>query len=227
MIVAPEMTPEVALAAYRARMPGGVLRVAEHASPAGQPVLLVPGEFRQVLAFSVSLTATHPELPVAIACGIASVVENLLAPKTPKELVIAALQGLVPVEDTSRQLIRTVAEARQVEPFLRGACEGLLYYMLEARRETRGQFATNVRLTNTEGYRSHEVDLLCVGARLVIEIDGPEHNDQRRKAMDSKKQKDLEGQGYRVRRFSNEQVIENPVGVWQLIAEDLDACAAR
>jgi chaperonin GroEL (HSP60 family) len=31
----------------------------------------------------------------------------------------------------------------------------------------------------------------------------------------------------RVRRFSNEQVIENPVGVWRLIAEDLDARAAR
>jgi very-short-patch-repair endonuclease len=44
---------------------------------------------------------------------------------------------------------------------------------------------------------------------------------------DSKKQKDLEGQGYRVRRFSNKEVIENPVGVWQLIARDLDARAAR
>jgi hypothetical protein len=35
---------------------------------------------------SASLTATHPELPVALASGIASVVENLLAPATPKEL---------------------------------------------------------------------------------------------------------------------------------------------
>jgi very-short-patch-repair endonuclease len=68
---------------------------------------------------------------------------------------------------------------------------------------------------------------VCVEARLVIEIDGPEHNNQKRKMTDSKKQKDLEGQGYRVRRFSNKEVIENPVGVWQLIARDLDARAAR
>jgi len=227
VIVAPEKTPEAALAAYRARMPGGALPAAEFATSAVPPVLLVSGEFRQALAFCVSFTATYPELPVALPCGIASVVENLLVPETPQELVIAALQGLIPVEDTSRQVVKTVAEARQVQPFLRGACEGLLYYMLEARRETRGRFATNVRLTNTEGNRSHEVDLLCAQARLIIEIDGPEHNNQHRKTTDSRKQKDLENQGYRVRRFSNEQVIENPVGVWQLIAKHLDVDAPR
>jgi very-short-patch-repair endonuclease len=99
--------------------------------------------------------------------------------------------------------------------------------MLEARRETRGRFTTNGRLANTNGGRSHEVDLLCVEARLVIEIDGPEHDNQKRKMMDSVKQEDLEGQGYRVRRFSNKEVIENPVGVWQLIAGDVDARAAQ
>jgi hypothetical protein len=30
-----------------------------------------------------------------------------------------------------------------------------------------------------------------------------------------------------VRRFSNEQVIDNPVGVWRLIAEHLDALGTR
>jgi hypothetical protein len=94
----------------------------------------------------MGLTAAHPNLPVAVASGIATIVDSLLAPETPRELVIAALQGLIPVEDTSRQVLKTVAEARQLQPFLRGACEGLLYYMLEARQETRGRFATNVRL---------------------------------------------------------------------------------
>jgi very-short-patch-repair endonuclease len=99
--------------------------------------------------------------------------------------------------------------------------------MLEARRETRGRFVTNARLTNTAGSRSHEVDLVCVEARLVIEIDGPEHNNQQRKAMDSKKRKDIENQGYQVRRFSNAEVIENPVGVWRLIADHLDVRATQ
>jgi|SRR5215813_1989803 len=224
VIVAPETTTEVALAAYRARMPRGALELAR---PAGLPLLLIIGEFRQALGLSVSLTATHPQLPVAIACSIANVVESLLAPEMPRELVIAALQGLVPVEDTSRKIVKTVAEARQLEPFVRGPCEGLLYYMLEARQETRARFTTNGRLTNTAGQRSHEVDLVCVKARLVIEIDGPEHNNQQRKAMDAKKQKDLESQGYRILRFSNQEVMENPVGVWRLIAGDLDMHAAR
>jgi very-short-patch-repair endonuclease len=98
--------------------------------------------------------------------------------------------------------------------------------MLEARQETRGRFTTNSRLNNTAAQRSHEVDLICVKARLVIEIDGPEHNNQQRKAMDANKQKDLENQGYRVLRFSNQEVIENPVGVWHLIANHLDVRAA-
>jgi very-short-patch-repair endonuclease len=222
VIVAPENTPDAALAAYRARIPPSYLPITQHATGAGHPVLLINGDFRQALTSSASLAAANPEIPVALATGIANIVETLLDPETPKELVVTALQGLTPVEDTSRQVLTTVAEARQVQPFLRGACEGLLYYMLEARPETRGRFSTNFRLPNTTGPRSHEVDLVCVDARLVIEIDGLEHNTQQRKTMDSKKQKDLEGQGYRVRRFSNEQVIDNPVGVWRLIAEHFD-----
>jgi very-short-patch-repair endonuclease len=37
----------------------------------------------------------------------------------------------------------------------------------------------------------------------------------------------LENQGYRIRRFSNDQVIENPVGVWRLIAEQLNVSSSR
>jgi very-short-patch-repair endonuclease len=227
IVIAPDTTPQTALAAYQARMPGGRIPTPHHSASVNTPVLLVPGDLQPALALSASLTTAHPALPVALASGIANVVEGLLAPEMPQELVIAALQGLIPVEDTSRQVLKKVAEARQVEPFLRGACEGLLYYMLEARRETRGRFATNVRITNTAGNRSHEVDLFCVDSRLVIELDGPEHNSQQRKVTDSRKQKDLENKGYQVRRFSNEQVIENPVGVWQLIAAHLDVRATQ
>ena len=139
----------------------------------------------------------------------------------PQDLVGAALQGLVAVEEEERHVLRRVADARQVQPFLRGACEGLVYYMLEARQETRGRFSANARLTSNLNTRRHEVDLVCQEARLVIEIDGPEHNQQARKNMDAKKQKDLEDQGYRVQRFRNQEVIENPVGVWKMIAAQL------
>src|SRR5262245_44449709 len=93
-IVAPEPMPEAALAAYRVRTQcGGSSAGGQQPAGAGPPVLLIPGDFQPALALSVSLTAIHPELPVAVASGIATVVENLLDPGTPKELVIAALQG--------------------------------------------------------------------------------------------------------------------------------------
>jgi hypothetical protein len=40
----------------------------------------------------------------------------------PQDLVGAALQGLVPVEEEERHVLHRVADARQV---LRGTCEGL------------------------------------------------------------------------------------------------------
>jgi very-short-patch-repair endonuclease len=220
VIRAPEANAETALAAYRARTRGGSNISTSFTDP---PPLLIPGEFRQALAVGFELTVPHSEVPAVIASGIADVVDNLLDMNTPQKLVVAALQGLIPVEVTTRQVVAQVAEARKLQPFLRGACEGLLYYMLEARPETRGRFSTNVRLTNTFGIRTHEVDLACVEARIIVELDGPEHNSSDRKAMDTKKQKDLENQGYRITRFSNDQVIENPVGVWRMIAEQLNA----
>jgi very-short-patch-repair endonuclease len=224
VIRAPEANTETALAAYRARTRGSPSTTKLLTDP---PALLVPGEFRQALSVAVELTRRHPEVPAVIASGIANIVENLLNVNTPQELVVSALQGLIPIEDTTRQVVTQVAEARKLQPFLRGACEGLLYYMLEARPETRGRFSTNVRLTNTIGSRTHEVDLACVEASLVIELDGPEHNSSEREAMDTKKQKNLENQGYLILRFSNDQVIEDPVGVWRLIAEQLNTRGLR
>src|SRR6202030_3445801 len=140
------------------------------------------------LQASVILANSHPRLPIAIACGISEMVDSLLDPVMPQDLVGATLQGLIPVEEEERHVLDRVANVRQVQPFLRGACEGLVYYMLEARQETRGRFSANARLSSNLNSRRHEVDLVCQEARLVIEIDGPEHNQQARKIMDAKKQ---------------------------------------
>jgi Protein of unknown function (DUF559) len=216
LILAPEIRLEAAIAAYCARLPAGDIASIQRTAHA--PVLCIPGAFQKALQASVALGSRHPHLPIAVSCGIAEMVDSLLNPAMPQDLVGAALQGLVAVEEEERHVLRRVADARQVQPFLRGACEGLVYYMLEARQETRGRFSANARLISNLNPRRHEVDLVCQEARLVIEIDGPEHNQQARKNMDAKKQKDLEDQGYRVQRFRNQEVIENPVGVWKMIA---------
>jgi ATP-dependent DNA helicase RecG len=68
---------------------------------------------------------------------------------------------------------------------------------------------------------SHEVDLIAIDAKLIIEIDGMQHRTAMQIKRDTRKQRELEQLGYRVRRFSAEQVSQDPVGVWRLISEQL------
>ncbi|MDZ4841138.1 MAG: DUF559 domain-containing protein [Hyphomicrobium aestuarii] len=219
MVVAPSTDAEAALYAYthRAAPPERLATVPSER----RPLLLVPGKLDCALPVAMALIKLHPALPVTIICSLSDIVETLMQPKTPLSHVSAALEGLVAIEDAERQVLKTVADGRQLQPFMRGPSEGLVYYMLEARSETRGRFEANARLPSTHGARRHEVDILCQAAQLVVEIDGPEHDNPDRRRLDERKARDLEAQGYRVRRFTNKDVIEDPVGVWRLINEQM------
>lgn len=219
VVLAPEPSVEVALAAYAARVP---MFTQGQRLARNHPILALPGDLETSLPAAVELIERRQSLPVALTCGVAGFVEHLLDVSVPMPLVGAALQGLVPITQTEQRVLKTVAEGRHAGPFLRGACEGLVYYMLEARPETRGRFEVNKRVSGVQNGRLYEVDIVCTEAKLIVEIDGVEHNQSRRKAMDEKKQYDLEKSGYRVRRFSNEQVINDPVNVWRSIAEQLE-----
>ncbi|MFG1391817.1 endonuclease domain-containing protein [Xanthobacter agilis] len=218
VITAPQADAEAALAACRARLPSG-------GTTSRSPVLRLPGPVREALPVAAQLSERQPKLALALTCGIADMVESLLDPALAQPFVGLALQGLVPVDDAERRVMAQIAAGRRV-PLLRGPCEGILFYMLEARPETRGRFTPNARL-NGRAKRSHEVDLACIEARLVVEIDGREHDAPRRRRMDADKQRDLEAEGYRVTRFSNATVIENPVGVWRDIADTLSRAAQK
>ena len=50
----------------------------------------------------------------------------------------------------------------------------IICWKLDKRLEA--AFSANTRLTSNLNTRRHGVDLVCQEARLVIEIDGPEHN---------------------------------------------------
>jgi very-short-patch-repair endonuclease len=59
------------------------------------------------------------------------------------------------------------------------------------------------------------VDFACLSIRLVIEVDGGQHNiDQ---ARDERRTRWLESQGYRVLRFWNNDVLRNIDGVLEVI----------
>jgi very-short-patch-repair endonuclease len=57
------------------------------------------------------------------------------------------------------------------------------------------------------------VDFLCVEAKLIVELDGSQHNEDK----DAPRTAFLEARGYRVLRFWNSDVIENRDGVFEAI----------
>jgi len=65
------------------------------------------------------------------------------------------------------------------------------------------------------------VDFFCPDAKLVVEVDGGQHAES---ASDAARTRWLEGHGYRVIRFWNNDVLANTEGVLLAI---LDALRAR
>ena len=62
------------------------------------------------------------------------------------------------------------------------------------------------------------VDFACHAARLVIELDGGQHNEAAGLARDAQRTADLETRGYRVLRLWNNDVLGNVEGVMETIA---------
>ena len=63
------------------------------------------------------------------------------------------------------------------------------------------------------------VDFACLDARLVVEVDGGQHAENH---DDLERDKWLEGQGFKVLRFWNNEVLRNRKGVLQKIVEHLN-----
>lgn len=51
------------------------------------------------------------------------------------------------------------------------------------------------------------VDFLCVESRLIVELDGPPHDDPRQKAHDAARDRWLRERGYRILRASNDLAL--------------------
>ena len=57
------------------------------------------------------------------------------------------------------------------------------------------------------------VDFACMAARVVIEVDGSQHGETPGLLRDAERTRWLEGQGYRVLRFWNNEISQNLAGV--------------
>ncbi len=62
---------------------------------------------------------------------------------------------------------------------------------------------------------SYIVDFICLEAKLIIELDGGQHSDNR--DYDAMRDRWLRSQGYRILRFWNNEVLKNIEGVMEII----------
>ena len=107
-------------------------------------------------------------------------------------------------------------ERRKFARFQRSAAtsaEAILWDRLRARRFLGLKFRRQVPLL------SYTVDLLCVDLKLIIEIDGTQH--ALHHVYDFERTKHIESQGYRVIRFSNEQVLNDLQAVLDAISAEM------
>jgi len=70
------------------------------------------------------------------------------------------------------------------------------------------------------------VDFVSQSGKLVIEIDGGQHFDDRHESRDAKRDAFLAAKGYRVLRFSNLDVMTKRDGVVEIIAAAVRAASA-
>jgi very-short-patch-repair endonuclease len=65
------------------------------------------------------------------------------------------------------------------------------------------------------------VDFYCAEKRLIIEIDGSQHDEEKNRTKDQIRDKYLKDQGFKVLRFKNNEIDQNLEGVFETIGKNL------
>jgi very-short-patch-repair endonuclease len=73
--------------------------------------------------------------------------------------------------------------------------------------------------------RNYIADFVCFSAKLVVELDGESHDFEERERSDQKRDAFFKSEGFKVLRFTNEQVMSNLEGVVDTIRQTA-ACRA-
>lgn len=70
------------------------------------------------------------------------------------------------------------------------------------------------------------IDFACLRARLLIEVDGGQHNESGHQAKDASRDAWLSREGYRVLRFWNHEVLAETDAVLEVISRALDEASS-
>jgi very-short-patch-repair endonuclease len=208
LIVAPEADSGLGLAAWKARTTG---------SPNDMPGLLFAGPTRNALEAAVNAARVAPSISVAAIASTDALAVEFSSSTMPALLLGDLLKGLIPLSPEDGRILDVVASRPAMGPLLRSAFEGVLFYLLEARRETQGRFKSNQRITRPGGDGTDEVDLVAENAKLVIEVDGAQHTTWEHTRRDQEKDARLRSIGYEILRFDAKVVATQPSEVWEKI----------
>lgn len=87
-------------------------------------------------------------------------------------------------------------------------------------QELRNRQVNNLKFRRQLPIGSYIVDFYCAEKKLVVEIDGDAHLGHEK--QDLERTQWLESQELRVLRFTNDEVLDSPVGVADMIIDFLD-----
>jgi very-short-patch-repair endonuclease len=79
-----------------------------------------------------------------------------------------------------------------------------------------------IKFTRQQPIGNYIVDFVCYDKKLIIEVDGGQHNEVPVSEKDGQRTEWLESQGFRVLRFWNNEVLENTEGVLEKIRESVN-----
>ncbi len=94
--------------------------------------------------------------------------------------------------------------------------ENKLWYYLRAKRFKKFRFRRQFVIGH------YIVDFCCFGKKLIIELDGGQHNEQTNRLNDNERTEFLKSQGFKVIRFWNNNLDENIEGILEKILENLN-----
>lgn len=144
---------------------------------------------------------------------------------SPKALAeLERIRGLNPMSDPACRLkvSKTLQAMGHRPPWTGGKGRGLTVpqkMLLEALgEEWRAEFAVPVRPRQSDLPTCFYIDLALPAAKLAVEVDGSSHRIAERKEQDRKKEAYLEGLGWRVIRFWNDEILSDLDGVVRSIA---------
>jgi very-short-patch-repair endonuclease len=86
-------------------------------------------------------------------------------------------------------------------------------------QKLRNKQLTGVKFRRQQSLGTYIVDFVCFEKKLIIEIDGGQHNQDRIAIQDETRTTWLNSQGFQVIRFWNNEVIDNYEGVLDRIRE--------